>query len=89
MFYEVIGHDTRRMSSNHPLELNRAVGGGRIEMFAVRDADYPGGWFYRFQYCRAKARYCATTMLTTTPNSESTTATFETVRIPKSNSAGS
>jgi hypothetical protein len=40
------------MSSNHPLELNRAVLGGRGEMFAIRDDGYPGGWFYRFQYYR-------------------------------------
>ncbi|EMA48845.1 toxin-antitoxin system TumE family protein [Halococcus salifodinae] len=33
-----------------PLELNRAVPGGRVEMFAILDASYPGGWFYRFQY---------------------------------------
>lgn len=33
-----------------PLELNRAVPGGRVEMFAVEDDDYPGDWFYRFQY---------------------------------------
>jgi hypothetical protein len=33
-----------------PLELNRAVPGGRIEMFAIEDDDYAGGWFYRFQY---------------------------------------
>ncbi|MFB6234244.1 MAG: DUF6516 family protein [Halopenitus sp.] len=33
-----------------PLELNRAVPGGRVEIFAVEDADYPGDWFYRFQY---------------------------------------
>jgi hypothetical protein len=33
-----------------PLELNRAVPGGRVEMFAIADASYPGGWFYRFQY---------------------------------------
>lgn len=38
------------MTGNHPLELNRAVPGGRVEMFAVEDDDYPGGWFYRFQY---------------------------------------
>lgn len=38
------------MSSRHPLELNRAVPGGRVEMFAIVDCDYPGGWFYRFQY---------------------------------------
>jgi hypothetical protein len=38
------------MSGPHPLELNRAVPGGRIEMFAIPDASYPGGWFYRFQY---------------------------------------
>jgi hypothetical protein len=38
------------MPETHPLELNRAVPGGRVEMFAVRDGDYPGGWFYRFQY---------------------------------------
>lgn len=34
----------------NPLELNRAVPGGRIEVFAIRDESYPGGWFYRFQY---------------------------------------
>ena len=50
MFYGVIGHRTQRMSPNHPLELNRAVPGGRVEMFAIRDGDFPGGWFYRFQY---------------------------------------
>ncbi len=33
-----------------PLELNRAVPGGRVEMFAIEDTDYPGDWFYRFQY---------------------------------------
>lgn len=38
------------MTGNHPLELNRAVPGGRVEMFAIEDGDYPGGWFYRFQY---------------------------------------
>jgi len=38
------------MPKNHPLELNRAVPGGRVETFAIRDDDYPGGWFYRFQY---------------------------------------
>jgi len=38
------------MSEHHPLELNRAVPGGRIEPFAIRDGDYPGGWFYRFQF---------------------------------------
>lgn len=52
MFYEVIRHSTQKMSSNHPLELNRAVASGRVEMFAVRDDNYPGGWFYRFQYYR-------------------------------------
>jgi hypothetical protein len=52
MFYGVIDHTARRMSSNHPLELNRAVLGGRVEMFAIRDDGYPGGWFYRFQYYR-------------------------------------
>jgi hypothetical protein len=40
------------MPPNQPLELNRAVPGGRIEIFAIRDSDYPGGWFYRFQYYR-------------------------------------
>ena len=34
----------------HPLELNRAVPGGRIEVFAIRDESYASGWFYRFQY---------------------------------------
>lgn len=38
------------MPPSHPLELNRAVPGGRVEMFAVPDEEYPGGWFYRFQY---------------------------------------
>lgn len=38
------------MPTDHPLELNRAVPGGRVEMFAVPDDAYPGGWFYRFQY---------------------------------------
>lgn len=38
------------MPKPHPLELNRAVPGGRVEMFAIRDDDYPDGWFYRFQY---------------------------------------
>ena len=31
-----------------PLELNRAVLGGRVEMFAIEDHDYPGDCFYRF-----------------------------------------
>lgn len=38
------------MAGDHPLELNRAVPGGRIELFAIPDDEYPGGWFYRFQY---------------------------------------
>lgn len=38
------------MSTDHPLELNRAVPGGRVEMFDVRGDGYSGGWFYRFQY---------------------------------------
>ena len=38
------------MAGNHPLELNRAVTGGRVEIFAIQDSDYPGEWFYRFQY---------------------------------------
>ena len=38
------------MAGGYPLELNRAVPGGRVEMFAIPDDDYPGGWFYRFQY---------------------------------------
>ena len=42
------------MTGNHPLELNRAVPGGRVEMFAVLNDDYPGGWFYRFQYYHAE-----------------------------------
>ncbi|ERG90006.1 MAG: hypothetical protein J07HQW1_00019 [Haloquadratum walsbyi J07HQW1] len=32
------------------LELNRAVPGGRVEIFVVPDEDYPGDWFYRFQF---------------------------------------
>lgn len=38
------------MAMNHPLDVNRAVPGGRVEMFAHRNDDYRGGWFYRFQY---------------------------------------
>ena len=38
------------MAGTHPLELNRAVPGGRVELFAIEDGDYPGGWFYRFQF---------------------------------------
>jgi len=38
------------MSENQPIELNRAVPGGRVELFAIRDDEYPSGWFYRFQY---------------------------------------
>ena len=36
------------MPENHPLELNRTVPGGRVEMFAIRDGDYPGGWYRGF-----------------------------------------
>jgi hypothetical protein len=50
MFYEVIGHSRCDGMSGPPLELNRAVPGGRVEMFAIADASYPGEWFYRFQY---------------------------------------
>ena len=32
------------------LELNRAVPGGRVEMFAIGDHDYPGDWFYRSSF---------------------------------------
>ena len=39
----------------HPLELNRSVPGGRVELFAIEDDDYPGGWFYRFQYYHPEA----------------------------------
>lgn len=42
------------MNETPPLELNRAVPGGRVEMFAIKDGDYPGGWFYRFQYYHPK-----------------------------------
>lgn len=38
------------MAESRPLELNRAVPGGRVELYAIPDEDYPGGWFYRFQY---------------------------------------
>jgi len=43
------------MGEKRPLELNRAVPGGRVEIFAVPDDDYPGGWFYRFQYYHPEA----------------------------------
>lgn len=38
------------MAGNHPLELNRAVPGGRMERFAIEDDDYPGGRFSKFLY---------------------------------------
>jgi hypothetical protein len=38
------------MPENQPIELNRAVPGDRVELFAIRDDEYPGSWFYRFQY---------------------------------------
>jgi hypothetical protein len=38
------------MSDTPALELNRAVPDGRVELYAIPDEDYPGGWFYRFQY---------------------------------------
>ena len=37
------------MPANHPLELNRAVSGGRVAIFAIRDGDYPGGWLHNNQ----------------------------------------
>lgn len=43
------------MVENRPFELNRAVPGGRVELFAVEDDDYPGWWFYRFQYYHPEA----------------------------------
>jgi hypothetical protein len=33
------------MLENQPIEFNRAVQGGRVEVFGVRDDKYPGGWF--------------------------------------------
>ena len=38
------------MTDATPLDLNVAVPGGRVRIFAIRDEEYPGGWFYRFQY---------------------------------------
>ena len=52
------------MGTNHPLELNRAVPGGRVEMFAIPNDDYPGGWFYRFQYYQKVAELEALTGVT-------------------------
>lgn len=43
MFYGVIDHSTWRMSPNYSLKLNRPVPDRRVEMFAIRDGDYPGG----------------------------------------------
>jgi len=44
-------------------KLNRAVPGSRLEMFAIEDCNYPGGWFYQFQYYpRMQVRYCATSL---------------------------
>jgi len=42
------------MTGRPSLEINRAVPGGRVEMFAIPDGDYPGEWFYRFQYYHPK-----------------------------------
>lgn len=33
-----------------PLQANKKLPGGRVEIFAVRDDEHPGGWYYRFQY---------------------------------------
>ena len=38
------------MPAPQPIELNRAVPGGRVEIFAVRDEECPDGWFYGSQY---------------------------------------
>lgn len=32
------------------LELNTEVPQGQVELFALQDGDYPGDWFYRFQF---------------------------------------
>lgn len=78
------------MPEDRPLELNRAVPGGRVEMFAIRDDDYPGGWFYRFQYYHPedgeRLRYDKRTRTT---NSGGTTATAGSATTPKSSFTGS
>jgi hypothetical protein len=38
------------MNGVHSIELNCAIPSGRVKMFAILDDDYPGRWFYRFQY---------------------------------------
>jgi hypothetical protein len=72
------------MPSGHLLELNRAVPGGRVEMFAVSDDDYPGGWFYRLQYYQPDGgeilRYDTLTMTTTLAGITDTSAS---VTIPR------
>lgn len=69
------------------MELNRAVPGGRIELFAVPDDDYPSGWFYRFQYYHPEQgellRYDNATM---TIHSAGITATSHPATTPKSRS---
>ena len=66
------------------LELNRAVPGGRVEMFAIEDHDYLGDWFYRFQFITERqARYCVTTTRTTTTTSAGTTDTSASARTPR------
>ncbi len=75
------------MPDHRPIELNRAVPGGRVEIFAIRDDDYPDGWFYRFQYYHRKPANCSgTTTHTTTIISAGTTDTFGSARTPKSSS---
>lgn len=50
MPYEAIGHRRDGGAVSNPIVLDEAVPGGRVELFAIEDGDYPGGWFYRFQY---------------------------------------
>lgn len=45
MFYEVIAYSRERMTGNRPLELNHAVPGGRVELFAIQDDEI--GWHHR------------------------------------------
>ena len=70
-----------------PLELNRAVPGGRVEMFAILDTSYPVGGSTASNTTTPKTAKCfATATLTTMKHLAPTTDTSPTARIPLSRS---
>lgn len=78
------------MPDDHPLDVNRAVPGGRVEMFAIPDDDYPGGWFYRFQYYHPdEGEILRYDNAHDDAASGRTIATSTTARIPRSRFTGS